>query len=103
MGFFRKAIDFVKTVGSKALEAGRWLGTKGADFVTKLAPILPGPLGAAAMTGAMALRGIGAIANGIHGVGQHVSGVANNAGSAISAVRQAYGGPAGAASKIERG
>jgi hypothetical protein len=102
MGFFRKAIDFVRTVGAKAIDAGRWLGTKGADFVTRIAPMLPGPLGAAAMTGAMALRGIGAIANGIHGLGQHFSGVANNAGSGLSAVKQAYGGTPGQTSKIER-
>lgn len=102
MGFFRKAVDFIKTVGSKAIDAGRWLGSKGGDFLTRLAPILPGPLGAAAMTGAQALRGIGAIANGIHGLGNHFSGVASNTGAALSAVKQAYGAAPQQASKIER-
>jgi hypothetical protein len=106
MGFFGKALEFVKRVGSKAIDAGRWIGTKGADFVTRLAPLLPGPFGAAAMTGAAAMRGVGAIANGIHGLGQHVSGVRDNVASAASSlagVRQAYGGTPGVVtSKIER-
>ena len=103
MGFFREALDFAKTIGSKAVAAGRWIGTKGADFVQRLAPILPGGLGVAAMAGASAMRGIGAIADGMHGLGQHASGLGHNVQSAAQGIRAAYqDGRGGMGSKIER-
>jgi hypothetical protein len=103
MGFFRKALDFVKNIGSKAVAAGRWIGTKGADFVQRLAPVLPGPFGAAALAGATAMRGIGAIANGVGSMGEHAAGIHQSLSSAASGIRQAYANGGGqVASKIER-
>jgi hypothetical protein len=103
MGFFQKAMGVIRTIGSKAVDAGRWIGTKGADFVQRLAPILPGPFGAAAMAGATAMRGVGAIANGIHGLGSHAASIRGNLNSAAAGIRAAYANGGGqVASKIER-
>ena len=107
MGFFAKAGGVLRYLGQKAIGAGRWIGTMGADFVQKIAPALPGPFGAAAMGAAAAMRGVGAIAEGIHGLGRHASGVAGAfRGSAQlvgQGIRDAYAQGGGqVASRIER-